>query len=547
MHPAPRAFRRPLSCPSRRWWADAAALLLCVAAAGLVAWRRGQDANWDLQNYHYYNAWALLTGRLDRDIAAAQLQTYLNPLLDVPFYLMVAADWPPRLIAFALALPAGIGAWLLAKCLLVLFRDRTGWSRRLEIALAFVIGVTATNAIAMTGITMNEWPGAMLTMLALWLLLRGIADDALAPSTLLVAGLAVGVAAGLKLTAATFGVGLAVALLLWRGIDRRALLGTTWFSAGVLAGVALGGGYWMWSLWSRFGNPVFPYFNTVFESPWWVVAPVPSWYGPKSATDWLVFPLRLFAATEGFVGEIRFRDWRLPILYLLALGLAGRWLLRAWHARRGTPSVPALAPGVAATWRFVAIFWGASFAVWFALHSIYRYLIPLELLTGALILVALRLLVPARALTAAAIAVTLAATVSARYPDWWHVPFRTRWFEVRVPEVAPNSLVLTVGGAPVGYALPFFPPDARFLGIDNNISVPWQPTRMQAEIAARLRTHDGPVYALAYPAGIGARALADYGLQRLPATCATIRTNMSTSPLELCRLQRTRDARVTPM
>jgi hypothetical protein len=126
MHAARPAPRNAPSSPSTRGWRDAATLALCVAVAGLVSWRRGQDANWDLQNYHYYNAWALLTGRLDRDIAAAQLQTYLNPLLDVPFYLMVAADWPPRLIAFALAVPAGVGAWLLAKCLLILFRDRTG-------------------------------------------------------------------------------------------------------------------------------------------------------------------------------------------------------------------------------------------------------------------------------------------------------------------------------------------------------------------------------------------------------------------------------------
>jgi hypothetical protein len=378
----------------------------------------------------------------------------------------------------------------------------------------------------------------MLTMAALWLILRGIADDSLTPSRLLAAGVTVGVAAGLKLTAATFAVGLAAALLLWRGRSRRALIDTARFAVGAGVGLAVGGGYWAWSLWSRFGNPVFPYFNTVFESPWWLAIPIQPWYGPTALTDWLLFPLRLFAATEGFVGELRFRDWRLPILYLLALGLAARSLLRAWRARRGTPAAPALPADVAATWRFVAIFWSASFAVWLALHSNYRYVIPLELLTGALILVALRLAVPARALPWAAVAATLAVTVSAMYPDWWHVPFRRHWFEVRVPEIAPNAIVVTVGDAPVGYTLPFFPADARFYGIDNNISAPWHRTRMQAEIAARLDRHDGPLYALAFPAGAGTTSLADHGLARVPSTCAEVSANMSTSPLELCRLQR---------
>jgi hypothetical protein len=120
------------------------------------------------------------------------------------------------------------------------------------------------------------------------------------------------------------------------------------------------------------------------------------------------------------------------------------------------------------------------------------------------------------------------------------VPFGRHWFEVRVPDVAPNAIVVTLGGAPLGYALPFFPPDARFFGIDNNISAPWHRTRMQAEIATRLQVHDGPVYALAFPGGAGTKSLAHYGLQRLPATCVTVRTNMSTSPLELCRLERMR-------
>ena len=38
---------------------DAAVLLLLVAAAGFASTFLGQDANWDLQTYHYYNplAW----------------------------------------------------------------------------------------------------------------------------------------------------------------------------------------------------------------------------------------------------------------------------------------------------------------------------------------------------------------------------------------------------------------------------------------------------------------------------------------------------------
>ena len=65
--------------------ATVAVSLLCA----LLSLLRGQDANWDLRNYHVYNAWALLEGRLGIDLAPAQMQSYFAPLLDVPYFLLV--------------------------------------------------------------------------------------------------------------------------------------------------------------------------------------------------------------------------------------------------------------------------------------------------------------------------------------------------------------------------------------------------------------------------------------------------------------------------
>jgi len=54
----------------------------------------GQDANWDIRNYHYYNAYALFNNRLAYDIAPAQLQTFFNPALDLLPYLLIQ-NFPP--------------------------------------------------------------------------------------------------------------------------------------------------------------------------------------------------------------------------------------------------------------------------------------------------------------------------------------------------------------------------------------------------------------------------------------------------------------------
>jgi hypothetical protein len=51
---------------------------------GLVSIVLGQDVNYDLRNYHFYNAYALLNSREEIDLLPGQLQSFHNPLLDLP-------------------------------------------------------------------------------------------------------------------------------------------------------------------------------------------------------------------------------------------------------------------------------------------------------------------------------------------------------------------------------------------------------------------------------------------------------------------------------
>ena len=96
----------------------------------------------------------------------------------------------------------------------------------------------------------------------------------------------------------------------------------------------------------------------------------------------------------------------------------------------------------------------------------------------------------------------------------------------------------------MAYVLPFFPPDARFLGANNNFNDPKRTNRLEQEIARIVREHDGPLYSLTFPAGSGVQVLAAHALRirskagSTEPDCTSIKTNMSTSPLELCGLQR---------
>ena len=530
-----------------------------MAIAGLVAIGYGQDVNWDLQNYHYYIPWAWAHDRtFGPDIAPAQLQTYFNPLLDLPFYAMVRADWDPRLVTFAIALPAGIGAFVLLKILLLLFADLPVAARRMAVGTAFVIGVTGAAGRAMLGSTMNEWPGAMATMVALWLLLRALATDAARPipaTALGASGLLVGLASGLKLTVAAYAVGLCAAILLrqpWR--EPRIVLRlreTAAFGVAALIGLAASYGTWGYGLWRRFANPFFPHWDGFFRSPWWAPPNVAqNTFGLKSSWDWLRLPYLLTGDQPMVFAEVKFLDLRLPILMALAAAalLAWGWR-RAGRRRRAAPiagEAPAPRAATGALFAFAGIFWLASFVAWYAKFGVYRYLIPCELLAGAFMVALLLRLAPARHALAAALVVAVALLATTRPPDWGHIAYGPRWFITKAPPLAPGALVVITTYEPVGWVIPFFQEDARFVGAGNNIVSPRRKSKLSDAAAAEIAGHAGPLYALTYPADFGRKILDAHRLAPVPGTCREISANMPASPLQLCELRRTDGAAAVP-
>jgi hypothetical protein len=442
---------------------DAVSWVLVIGTSAFAFWfvaHRGQDQNWDLLNYHYYAGYALLEGRFRTDIAAAGVQTFLNPL--------------PNAVSFAALrwLPFPASAWLVATVQLLslpllvmlgkeLERDlpphASGWPLWAALALC-VLSPLWWSEVGTSFFSSTTAPLVLLGLLAgLRAMPRARAAD-WASRGMLLSGMAFGLAVGLKLTNALFAVAFAVALAV-------ALLSTAHRSrwraaAGWCAGAVLGfaaTAWWNAYLAMDWGSPVFPLYNAIFRSPY---------YEPVNLHDirWRFDSIGDFLAFLGSsvnltlkTSEVAFADARLAIVACL---LVPAFLISLERRVRAGRLLEVNA--VAASMIFVCV----SVAVWALLFAYQRYLIAVELLLGFAIWILLATLVSDRRILALALVTCLAgAMLRIHVADWRHVPAanHANAFGLALPpELAATAADYLVLSKPISYVFPFLHPQSRF-------------------------------------------------------------------------------------
>jgi Glycosyltransferase family 87 len=203
-----------------------AAVACCMLAGALYAYAVGDDVNWDWRNYHAYDVWATINHRHDIDVVPAGFQTYFNPLIYYPIYLLRQSMSPLwtglitgavhglNLVAIysltrALLGSAANAACLAASCLLAAFGPMT----LSEVGTSFADIVLSLPIIA-----------------ALILI---TSSDQKRPKFYILAGALIGASVGFKLTNVVFALGLVAAVI----AATRPLAAV----GGVMLGGAIGG------------------------------------------------------------------------------------------------------------------------------------------------------------------------------------------------------------------------------------------------------------------------------------------------------------------
>lgn len=431
---------------------------------------RGQDRNWDLLHYHYYSGYALLHGRFftDIDIAPVAGGTFLNPL--------------PNILAYTTLtfLPFPISAWVLTvlqllslPILVLIFQEL---SRDMDQPpgitgfLGLLLCLIAPLWWSVLGTTFFTSTLAPIVLLGLLLGMRGIGEiekSMPAGRLLMISGIMFGFATGLKLTNAIFATGFMVALVLALSSKNKALIvrsGMVYF-IGLTVGFAITA-WWNILLLIQWDSPIFPLYNNLFESPYFakITDRDLRW---KFHSLW-EFGHFLYSSALGTrkTMETPFADARLLMLATLLIPIFFlKYFYKYFSSKKEVFFI-----GGSVTRTFLLYFY-ISFVIWAVLFAYQRYVIPLELLYGAVIWILLvqifRRRTPVSLILLACVFVSFITLI---VPDWNHKPAvkgQPNVFGLQLPkDLIETPAVYLVSGYPNGYIYPFLHPDSRFIRID---------------------------------------------------------------------------------
>jgi len=487
MSPAP--LLPPKGDPARGW--ALAAMFSFPFLFGALALFLGQDASWDFRNYHWYNAWAFVSGRYASgiDFMPSQGQFFFNPLLDVPFY-WLASHVPPKTAYFILAFFQGLNfplVFMICHATLSI-----GGTKKKAAACAGLaaLGCLSAMGISEAGTQFNDNLVSLGILSSLLLVLRKIDFLLQSPArtaavTAFIYAIPAGLAAGLKLTCISFCAGMCIALLAITPDARRCFILSFCFGLGLLAGLAAAYGHWAVYLASNYGSPMFPFFNILFRSPLLPPEAMLDYATPRNIM--LPFFPFFFGFNPYLVNEIWWRDLRIPILYALFLGMT------IYYFASGKRVAPDKFAPVPAT-RILLLTAGVAYYVWLFTQTVYRYLLPLDMLAPLLIVLCIGLMPLERKIRwriALALLALIAVTISPG--DWAR---RSEWTDkiadASPPALKKDAMVLMGGIDAYAYLVPSFNPAAPFVRIDSRGFPASAKTDLNELIRKKVDAHKGP-------------------------------------------------------
>ncbi len=526
-------------------------LIACLIAGGVLSLHFGQDAYFDLLNYHLYNAWAWWHDRYRIDLFVPGIQSFFSPYLDLVYFFLATKilDYHPLVLGFLAGWPYGcyvfVTILLARKVAEILGVNEQGYlSYGTFLVVAIGLGVTGAAAWSLIGLTTNDLTVGTLTNLGFYFILSNVGSSReWVPERrgILLAGAWFGVAAGLKLTACVYAPGAALVIFMFAKTWRDRFVSAFLFSASWLAFFLLLYGPWAIHLYTLTGNPFFPMFNNIFHSSWSAnSAALDTRFLPKTTLQALFYPFYWMASSQPItINDLSFQDPRMAFAYIAVVLIAGVFVIA--NIKKRTNSIPKL------IWIMI-LYFVVSYAIWQTLFSILRYDVSLEAIGAILVAVAIfetAQLVPRKLRKSAFLAISAiiigAATFLTRYPTWGRVPFARKVFVFSTPTLPQRALVI-LASQPTGYAAALMgskEPSLHFLGLPGYLETWGYRGLMRHELGHKLMTrirkhksNEFVAYSLRGPPPVS--RLDFMGIRMDLNQCRGFSSNLG-SPLRICK------------
>jgi hypothetical protein len=450
--------------------------IACTVLALTINYLLGKDMAWDALSYHIYAGFSAIHDRFAQDYFAAGPQSYFNPYIHAPFYLLISTGLSPLKISSILALAHSVILWLTYELAVTVCpstdpRKRL-WFGLLAVAFALINPILLQQiGSSFADITTGEF------VLAGWLLL---ARAARTPSTVRVAcaGLLCGIATGFKLTNAVHAIsGFAVLTMLPLNLRGR-------IRHGLVYGLALGLGFviiaapWSYRLWVRFGNPVFPLMNNIFRSPEFTTEPLHHLrFIPATIAEALWRPFAMIDPVTMVHEEMRAPDPRYAILFILVGVFLYRRLRRLLTPGSGQPVLPVdggAARALAALGCGLALDWVA----WLSGSGNSRYFLAMSSVAAVVIVAMLFRLFAAEPkvrnyILASILGIQAVQLWMGADYRWNETPWNDQWISVAVPSklASERNLYLTIGGQTNSFLAPYLAPGAGLINFSGGYTL----------------------------------------------------------------------------
>ncbi len=530
----------------KKFFVNFAVLLLLMFISGLIGIGQGQDAIWDFFNYHFYNGYAFVNGRVGYDIIPAGIHTYFNPLLDAFNYLLIRKlNSYTLLVQFLKSVWYGAFVFFILKTVWLFFRE-TKDGRRVFFPLTALVAVSGAAAISLIGVSSGEMEGAVLFAASLYFYFLFIKEQKIA--WLIICALCAGTGFGFKLTGGPYVLALCAAFFFnLRATKKPFVLCATFFGV-LFAGFLLSNGYWMYLMAKYYHNPFFPFFNKIFRSEYFELVNYRDTRNlPRNVLEVFSKPFLCAKKCHMVLSTIPYRDLR-GALALICMPVS------AWYVFKNR--IPATLDKKLL--KTLLIMGAVFYFSWILAFSIMRYALMFEAMCALIISSTLILVLKPTASKIVIFLLTPLLVFYTIFPDWRKAEYSPTVIElIDFKDVEDNSLVL-VQGSPISFVLPFFNSTSRFVGLNKYVPEEY-PVEFRERAAKRnvfpdyfytnafdnkiketIQEHKGPVYlfTIKWPPALNNTTLNKYGLYGEEKDCIIFKSNVQlySAPFQLCRL-----------